>query len=283
MARQLLRWRMVPAEAPFMKSRNFEFLRTKRPVLADRGGFAESYAYSDPASSLIKQRSFVEQAVVAIYESYRLRTPFSDKLNDLLVTEEFRQAVPLVVQNKLHAVRKAGNYAAHPRRPITDRMALENLLQLFEIAEWFYLQVEGGKRTDCPKYAGPAQEASGEAKAREALDKLRLAEAKHNELLKQLEEERQKRATAEQTAASSAEEFEHLKTEGQKVASTLQFDELTTRQRLIDQMLLEAGWDVGSNGKDTEQVRQDVRVSHHPADELFASLVHQAFVGERHT
>lgn len=99
-------------EVPFMKSVNFEFLRVRRAVLADLAGFAERYAHEDPASSLIKQRSFVEHAVAAIYESYRLRPPYSDNLNDLMNETAFRQAVPEVVQNKLHAVRKAGNHAA---------------------------------------------------------------------------------------------------------------------------------------------------------------------------
>jgi type I restriction enzyme R subunit len=45
-----------------MKSVNFEFLRARRAVLAELAGFAERYAHEDPASSLIKQRSFVEHA-----------------------------------------------------------------------------------------------------------------------------------------------------------------------------------------------------------------------------
>ena len=66
-------------EVPFMKSQNFEFLRPKRAVLADLAGFAERYAHDDPASSLIKQRSFVEHVVGAVYERYRLRPPFSGR------------------------------------------------------------------------------------------------------------------------------------------------------------------------------------------------------------
>ena len=97
-----------------MRSQNFEFLRAKRTVLADLAGFAERYTHEDPASSLIKQRSFVEHVVTAIYERYRLLPPLSDNLNDLMNAESFRQSVPEVVQNKLHTVRKAGNYAAHP-------------------------------------------------------------------------------------------------------------------------------------------------------------------------
>ena len=39
----------------------------------------------------------------------------------------------------------------------------------------------------------------------------------------------------------------------------LQLSEEATRHRLIDQELLDAGWDVGPNGKSTEQVRQEVQ------------------------
>ena len=74
-----------------MKSQNFEFLRPKRPVLADLGGFAENYAHSDPASALIKLRGFIEQLVDALYQEYRLQPPFSDNLNDRMNAEEFRR------------------------------------------------------------------------------------------------------------------------------------------------------------------------------------------------
>lgn len=248
-----------------MKSQNFEFLRPKRAVLADLAGFAERYAHSDPASSLLKQRGFVEHVVTAIYETYRLRPPFSDNLNDLMNAEPFRQSVPEVVQNKLHAVRKAGNHAAHPRRPITSQLSLECLCQLFDIARWFYLQVDGGKRADTPNYAPPVAEGEGNGKDKEAFEKLRLAEAKYESVLAALEEETKKRLEAERAAQEHETELGKLKEQGQKVASVLQFNEETTRHRLIDQALLEAGWDVGTQGKSTEQVRQEVRLASMPS------------------
>jgi type I restriction enzyme, R subunit len=149
---------MVGTEIANMKSQNFEFLREKRAVLTDLAGFAERYAHEDPASSLVKQRSFVEHVVAAIYERYRLRPPYSDNLNDLMNAESFRQSVPEVVQNKLHTIRKAGNHAAHPRRPITSRFSLECLEQLFDIARWFHVQVDGGDRGAAPKFVPPPPE-----------------------------------------------------------------------------------------------------------------------------
>src|SRR4030095_7987017 len=147
---------MLLTEISGMRSQNFEFLRSKREILADLAGFAERYTHEDPASSLIKQRSFVEHVVAAIYERYRIRPPFSDNLNDLMNAESFRQSVPEVVQNKLHTVRKAGNHAAHPRRPITSQLSLECLSQLFDIARWFYVQADGGDRTAAPAFIPPA-------------------------------------------------------------------------------------------------------------------------------
>jgi len=244
-----------------MKSQNFEFLRAKRPVLADFGGFAEQYAHSDPQGSLGKQRAFVENVVLAIYAAYRLQPPLSDNLNDLMSAEPFRQSVPEVVQNKLHVVRKAGNAAVHPRYPIPSQQALDCLYELFDAARWFYLKVDGGKRDDTPTYSPPEPSGATNGKAKEALEKLRLAEAKYDSVLVALEAETQKRLEAERTAAVHATELTQLKEEGQKVATFLQFNEETTRRRLIDQALLAAGWSVGESGKNTEQVKQELPLS----------------------
>lgn len=247
-----------------MKSRNFEFLRAKRSVLADLAGFAERYAHDDPASSLIKQRSFVERVVAVIYETYRLLPPYSDNLNDLMTAEPFRQSVPRVVQDKLHTVRKAGNHAAHPRRPITSQLSLDCLSEVFDIARWLHVQIDRGDRNDAPTYSPPPPEPEGAARTKEALEKLRLAEAKYESVLVALDEETKKRLEAERTASEHATQLAQLQEEGQRVASILEFNEETTRRRLIDQALISAGWDVAANGANTDEVRQEVRLTGFP-------------------
>ena len=187
--------------------------------------------------------------------AYRLRPPFSDNLNDLMNAESFRQSVPEVVQNKLHTVRKAGNHAAHPRRPITEpalarmpRAALRHCALVPRAGRW------RRPGSVAPKFVPPPPEPEGAAKTKEALEKLRLAEAKYESVLAALEEETKKRLDAERSATEHATELAQLKDEGQKVATFLQFNEETTRRRLIDQALLAAGWNVGANGANTEQV-----------------------------
>jgi type I restriction enzyme, R subunit len=243
-----------------MKSENFEFLRMRRAVLADLAGFAERYAYGDPASSLIKQRSFVEHVVNYLYETYNLRPPSSDGLNDLMNETAFRQAVPDVVQNKLHILRKAGNYAAYPRRPITSQLSLECLAQLFDIARWFHMQIDGGDLKAVPTYAVPP-EPMITVKTKDLLEKLRIADARYESLLKQIDDEMKTRLFAEHTAEQNASELNRLRDEGKKVASALKFNESTTRRRLIDQALLAAGWNVGAFGVNTDQVKQEVKLT----------------------
>jgi type I restriction enzyme R subunit len=268
---------MVPAEIAGMMSQNFEFLRAGRAVLADLAGFAERYVIDDPSSSLLKQRAFVEHLVNLIYQQYRLRPPYSDNLNDLMNEDVFRQSVPDVLQNKLHAVRKAGNHAAHPRRPITSQLSLECLRQLFDIAQWFYVQVDRGDRNVVPKFAAPSTAPAPGAKNRDALEKLRLAEAKYEAVLKDLQAETSKRLEAERIATEHANEIAQakLKAEGQNVASLLKFDEATTRRRLIDTALLAAGWNVGERGANTEEVRQEMPLFTMPTEsgEGFADYV----------
>jgi type I restriction enzyme, R subunit len=252
---------MVAESIETMRSQNFEFLRGQRSVLADLGGFAERYAHEDPASSLIKQRSFIEIVVTSIYDRYRLQPPFSDNLNDLMNAEFFRQSVPQVVQDKLHTIRKAGNHAAHPRKPISSQASLECLRQLFDVARWFYVQVDGGELSAAPNYSSPQTSSEGSPKTKDTLERLRLAEAKYESVLAALDEETRKRLDAERTATVHATELEKLRDEGQRVASLLQFNEETTRRRLIDQALIAAGWNVGANGANTDQVKQEVRLT----------------------
>jgi type I restriction enzyme R subunit len=67
-----------------VKSVNFEFLRLQWPELASLAGFAEQYAYTDPAAALVKLRSFAEQVVETIYEQFNLQKPIQPRLMDLL-------------------------------------------------------------------------------------------------------------------------------------------------------------------------------------------------------
>ena len=102
-----------------MQSKNFEFLRHSRDDLAALGGFAEHYAFTDPASALAKLRLFAERVVDFIYAPFRLPKRCQPSLNDLLNEDAFRSKLPSVVLSKLHGLRMHGNKAIHANQGTT--------------------------------------------------------------------------------------------------------------------------------------------------------------------
>ncbi len=245
-----------------MESINFEILRAQWPELASLGGFAEQYSHSDPNSALIKLRSFTEQMVEAIYQTHGFQKPYQANLNDLLNEDCFRHVTPSVVLDKFHAIRIKGNKSAHGAVE-TANTSLNMLQEAFDLGRWFFLTYGGGNLSDCPAYQSPPTEDTKSQIKKEkklALQKLAEAEAQMQALLEELQATRTEAIAAQKTA----EELQALAIKSTESANELHFDEETTRFRLIDSMLADAGWNVGGKGANTDEVGQEVNVLHQP-------------------
>lgn len=245
-------------------SANFEFLKPKRPELAALGAFAESYAHPDPASALVKLRTFAEQVVHSIYQTLALPRPTPSDLVTLLNEHDFRSAVPKIVIDKLHLLRLGGNKAAHGQA-VTVSGALELLREAHDLGRWFAVAHLSLRNQSIPAFTPPTAQTAdskGELKREKkaALEKLASQEAKLLEALRGLDAERERAATAEKKAA----ELEAILATGQRVANELHFDEATTRKRLIDAQLSDAGWKIGANGTNTSEVTQEEAIHHQP-------------------
>ena len=229
--------------------------------MADLGGFAERYAYSDPPSCLLKVRSLLEQMVECIYVEQRLPRPDRAGLNDLMLQAMFEDLVPLVVRGKMHALRIRGNKAAHGE-PV-QRATIEPLLRhAHDVAAWFFITFDGGRLAGAGSFTPPPvvpldEQTKGEIKRekKELAEELARQEARLQQVLVELEQERAKR-DAEVRAAK--EELSELKAIGVRAATDLKFSEAQTRRFLIDTALVDAGWNVGPKGVDTEHVGQEV-------------------------
>lgn len=245
-----------------MKSENFEILRDGWPELAALGGFAEAYAHADPASALVKLRLFAENLTKDIYRDLRLPKPDQPTFVDLLKNPAFTAITPKVVLDKLHALRMHGNKAAHgePTRP---KNALWLLKEAHDLARWLFVRYGDGKAKEIPAFKQPSQPQAVEARERrQVLEKLASQEAQMEALLKELEETREKATAAER----KAEELEALATKAAAAANELEFDEATTRARLIDSLLASVGWDVAAGEASTEEVGKEVEVPDQPTD-----------------
>lgn len=245
------------------KSLNFEMLRSRWPELAGLGAFAEYYAYPDPSGALVKLRSFAEAMVLGLYHEMNLPQPEQPNLFELLTQDAFRAAVPRVVLDKLHSLRLHGNKAAHGET-FPSQTALIQLKEAFDLARWLFVTLDGGQATDCPDFQGPEEADAAESEreaatqeARRVREQLADQEARMQRLLAELEEARAR-------AQAAHRDVEELRKAGKRAAEVLDFDEETTRYRLIDSQLAAVGWKVGVNGGDTDEVGQEVEVPFQP-------------------
>lgn len=241
-----------------MQSKNFEFLRKARADLAALGGFAEHYAFNDPAGSLAKLRLLAERVVDLVYETFRLPKPYQPNLNDLLNEDAFRTRIPSVVQTKLHALRMHGNKAVHANQGTTPT-ALAMVREAFDIARWVFVTFDGGQASDIHAFVPPEPPADAkklEKDRQRLLAQIAEQEQQMQAVLQQLEQAKAQQAAVER----SAEELQQLVASGSAAAEQLAFDETTTRQRLIDAMLVAAHWKVGQAGTSTDEVGQEIEM-----------------------
>ncbi len=243
-----------------MKSTNFEFLRPHYPELADLGGFAELYAHTDPSSSLIKLRQFGENLVADFFMHHRLpRLPRATFI-ELLRTLGDQALVPAVILDKFHALRIQGNRAVHGVADAAKTHHATWILQeALDLAKWVALTLHGDADAAAREFVPPPlPESKGTIKREKkaALQKLAAQELQMQQLLRELEETR----LAAETAEKTLEEQKQILAKANRSASVLQFDEAATRQLLIDQMLVQAGWNVGPGLESTNEVGKEVEV-----------------------
>ncbi|MFT5730215.1 MAG: type I restriction enzyme R subunit [Desulforhopalus sp.] len=247
-----------------MDSKNFEILREEWPELATLGGFAEHYTFSDSSSALIKLRLFCETLAKEIYRIHKFIQPYQPKLFELLDEDAFKAAIPAVVIDKFHIIRLDGNKAAHGQST-TPQMALTCLQEAWDLARWLYISYGKGKLEECEHFNSPAKDSEKETLAKlkkTAQQKIAEQEQRLEELLEQVDLYRAKAEAITQPP----EHLQMLKTLGQSVANTLSFNEADTRSRLIDKRLVDAGWNVGHKGVNTEEVGQEIEVLHQPTE-----------------
>ncbi len=245
-----------------MKSENFELLRSAWPGLAELGSFAEAYAHTDPASALVKLRSYAENLTKDIYRDRSLPKPDQATFIDLLKNHAFAAITPKVVLDKLHALRIHGNKAAHGEEAKSQK-ALWLLKEAHDLARWLAVQRGDAKAGDIPPFKQPAAPKEAAAlERRQVLERLAAQEARMDALLSELETARQAASVTEK----KAEELKALAEAGQAAANALEFDEAATRTRLIDSQLASAGWDVGADLSSTAEVGKEIEVEHQPTE-----------------
>ncbi|MGO2076152.1 MAG: type I restriction endonuclease, partial [Pseudoalteromonas sp.] len=257
------------------QSMNFEHIKQQWPELHQLAAFAEEYAITDPQSSLVKLRCFAEKVVGFIYKELCLPANPNSTFQDKLITDNFKSAVPQQIQDKLHAIRKSGNRAAHEGK-VSQQEAVWILKETYFISCYLYMAFANGDQKDLPEFIAPEltqltnQTDAAFAKQNKQLskqleeNKLRLKQA-----LNELEAAQQAQQLAQKEAAKlksviDQNKLTELQTNNSAITSSFNFNEDETRKRIIDLDLRAAGWDVSLDTSSTEQVGKEVKVNEQP-------------------
>lgn len=114
----------------------FIFLKNKYLELYTFAEIAEKLYYVDPSSSVAKSRLFSEKLAQLIWQFEDLGF-FDGKQVDRINQLFYRNAIPEIVKDLLHTIRKSGNKATHDGSG-SQSEALFILKKCFQLARWFY-------------------------------------------------------------------------------------------------------------------------------------------------
>lgn len=256
---------MTDSSSHNLTSLNFEILRHQWPEIAALGAMAEKYVYSDPQTSLVKQRGMVELMVRWLYRKERLPLGFRPNLHDLIQGDAFLSIMPTAVVEKLNALRQFGNKAAHGEKCDSAR-ALWMLKESWLVSCWLYVRYDKGNQTDCGTFQNPPQEPldlSSEALKKSAKELEKAIKALEESQAREIEILQELHLVKEQADIFKAR-LEQARDKNIQAANLLDMNEAQTRSRLIDARLQDANWNVSDDGANTNEVTQEEPVFEQP-------------------
>lgn len=219
-----------------MKMSNFEFFKNQYPELQSLAAYAETYAYSDPASAVVKLRIFSEKLVNLIYRYQRFYQEERWTYFDRLENPEFKDNVDKNILKKLHAIRIKGNNAAH-RGSLTSEDALWLLKEAYFIACWFKKLYMGSSTMGCEEFISPVDEGTRINQLQETIKELEDAIAQEKErnklaIINQLDTDSQQTC---QFRESNIEIAEQMNLNDTEIVKRLCLDEIYAEYELTNE------------------------------------------------
>jgi type I restriction enzyme, R subunit len=267
---------------------NFTFLKAQDAQLAQLGALAERYFRDDPGTAVFKLRQFAELLSKTVAAHHALYVGERETFEETLRRLSYERIIPKEAADLFHALRKAGNRAAHETTG-NHSDALSALKFGRQLGIWFHRtygkkpdfkpgpfvpppepfdataalreEIEGLRRRliESEDVAGRARrQAEEHARARESVEQRLAREAEDRAIWEKLAAESESktleiaaRLAALQAAAEQAPKGESLDfiQRGEEASAKLDLDEAATRA-LIDQQLRDSGWEA-----DTKSLR----------------------------
>jgi type I restriction enzyme R subunit len=236
---------------------NFAFLQSEWSTLYGAALKAEAMANTDARTSCFYARRTLELAVDWLYKHDKsLRLPYQDHLSALIHEPSFRATVGEAVFTKAKLIKDLGNLAVHSTRIILRTDAVTATRELFHVCYWL-ARTYGQRARPAPDLCFapgliPLPAAAAPAAAPQSVDQLQKLEA-------ELQARDEKLSVLLSTKAALDDELQKLREEvaAAKKANTAQPDthdycEADTRDKFIDLLLKEAGWQLDAKNFEIE-------------------------------
>tara|TARA_R110000868_G_scaffold351981_2_gene613201 strand:- start:1512 stop:4910 length:3399 start_codon:yes stop_codon:yes gene_type:complete len=223
---------------------NFDFLHTEWPEFVEDAEAVEKLIYVDPRGSCIRARYLVEQVVLWMYENDEdLELPYDSSMANLIHQIEFKKIVGYEVFNKVNAIRKIGNIAAHEKRKrIQEHDALLACKESFHIMFWLwstYNDDEEHENLTFDEQKIPRLQAETVLSA-EQLEELKREVEDKTETIRDIQKSLQQK---DSELAQRNREIKQMRLQSATFTTGHDYNEAQTREFLIDVLLRESGWD----------------------------------------
>jgi len=241
-------------------SSNFAFLAGAWPRVQLEATRSEQAARTDPVGCCFFARRALETVVGWMYRAdSTLREPYRDDLSARLAEPTFQHLVPPTVRTKMDLIRRFGNRAAHPgnRGPTPDD-ALTATRELFHVMYWVAVtyapdpahRPPPGLAFDPQLLPPPAG-----AVIRRTAQQIAQLEAELRARDQAIAEAERRNADLDAEIARLRKEVAQARAANAERPDTHDYDEAQTRDRFINELLRESGWD--SSGPDDTEYRVD--------------------------
>lgn len=228
---------------------NFSFLTNEFSILQNEAIKAENNIFQDPEVSAIYSRKALENSIKFIYRvdeelDEKILNDPKTNLSNLLTNNDFKDIVPKEILDELHYIRKVGNVATHStQKSINSEESLYSNKCLYKFQRWI-VEVYSS-------YEVIGDYEIQENQTFEKVQKEDLLEDKIDEQ-KLLQENERLLKELEKLRIAIEEKAPEVKLKKQKVIKIKDIDEKTTREKLIDIELLDAGFDIHNFKKSKE-------------------------------
>src|SRR5436190_9161999 len=177
---------------------NFAFLTMHDPRLVQLGALAERYFRDDPGTAIFKLRQFAELLSKTVAARHALYLGERETFEDTLRRLGFERIIPKEASDVFHAIRKAGNRAAHEAEG-NHGDALSALKFARQLGIWFHRTY--GKQADFKPgpFLPPAEPVDAAAPLREEIESLRRRVAESEDAASRAKREAEEHARARES------------------------------------------------------------------------------------